>query len=85
MKRDHVSAYIHMKRDGPSPCTQLYSFWMWLPYSPPVAHVLNCLVVSCFIYRNLTLPSFKKDVFGRNDYFFSNKNNFCCHESTFFT
>ena len=28
-----------------------------------------CLMVSCFICRNLTLPSFKKGMFVRNDYF----------------
>ena len=28
-----------------------------------------CLMVSCFICRNLTLPSFKKGVFVRNGYF----------------
>ena len=28
-----------------------------------------CLVLSCFICRNLTLPSFKKGVFVRNGYF----------------
>ena len=30
-----------------------------------------CLMVSCFICRNLTLPSFKKGVFVRNGYFSS--------------
>ena len=28
-----------------------------------------CLVASCFICRNLTLPSFKRGVFVRNGYF----------------
>ena len=28
-----------------------------------------CLMVSCFICRKLSLPSFKKDVFVRNGYF----------------
>ena len=28
-----------------------------------------CLIVSCFICRNLTLSSFKKDMFVRNGYF----------------
>ena len=28
-----------------------------------------CLIVSCFICRDLTLPLFKKDVFVRNGYF----------------
>ena len=28
-----------------------------------------CLMVSCFICRNLTVPSFKKGVFVRNGYF----------------
>ena len=28
-----------------------------------------CLIVSCFIFRNLTLPSFKKGEFVRNGYF----------------
>ena len=28
-----------------------------------------CLMVSCFICRNLILPSFKKDLLVRNDYF----------------
>ena len=38
----------------------------------------SCLMVSCFIRRNLTLPSFKKSVFVRNGY------NFCCNEISFF-
>ena len=38
-----------------------------------------CLMVSCFICRNLTLPSFKKGVL-----FFSNEINFCCNEISFF-
>ena len=29
-----------------------------------------CLMVSCFICRNLTLPSFKKGLFVRNGFFF---------------
>ena len=35
------------------------------------AHLFSrfCLMVSWFICKNLTLPSFKKDVFLRNDYF----------------
>ena len=28
MKRDSVSAYVHMKRDTPSLYMQLYAFWM---------------------------------------------------------
>ena len=40
-----------------------------------------CLMVSCFIYRNLTLPSFKK---GQKWLFFSNEINFCCNEIIFF-
>ena len=38
-----------------------------------------CLMLSCFICRNLTLPSFKKGVL-----FFSNEINFCCNEISFF-
>ena len=30
-----------------------------------------CLMASCFICRNLTLPSFKRGVFARNCYFSS--------------
>ena len=42
-----------------------------------------CLIVSCFIYRNLTLPLFKKDVFIRNGFYFSKKRNFCHHKKIF--
>ena len=28
MKRDSVSAYVHIRRDTPSPCTQLYALWI---------------------------------------------------------
>ena len=28
MKRDSVCAFVHMRRDNPSHCTQLYAFWM---------------------------------------------------------
>ena len=38
-----------------------------------------CLMLSCFICRNLILPSFKKGVL-----FFSNEINFCCNEISFF-
>ena len=38
-----------------------------------------CLMLSCFICRNLTLPSFKKGLL-----FFSNEINFCCNEISFF-
>ena len=38
--------------------TSLFMFWEAF-----------CLIVYCFICRNLTLPLFKKDVFGRNGYF----------------
>ena len=44
MKRDSASAFVHMRRDIPFPCTQLYAFWMTsqspTPH-PPVAYVLN--------------------------------------------
>ena len=43
-----------------------------------------CLIVSCFIYRNLTSPLFKKDVFVRNGYFFSKEINFCRDEIGYF-
>ena len=33
-------------------------------------HVLPCFLVSCSICRDLTLPSFKKGMFVRNNYFF---------------
>ena len=40
-------------------------------YHASCAHLFSCfcLMVSCFICRNLTLPSFKKGVFFRNGYF----------------
>ena len=28
MKRDSVSAYVHIKYETPSSCTQLYAFWV---------------------------------------------------------
>ena len=43
-------------------CTYLFHFLM-------MSWRTLCLMVSCFICRNLTLPSFKKDVFVRNGYF----------------
>ena len=42
------------------------------------------LMLSCFIRRNFTLPSFKKCLFVRNDYFFYNEINFFCKEISFF-
>ena len=39
-----------------------------------------CLMVSCFICRDLNLPSFKKGLFVRNGY----EINFCCNEVSFF-
>ena len=43
MKRDSISAYIHMRRDTPSPYTQLNAFWMTPPPPPrpPVQHQLH--------------------------------------------
>ena len=41
-----------------------------------------CLIVSCFICRNLTLSLIKKDVFIRT-VIFSNKINFCRHQNYF--
>ena len=45
-----------------------------------------CLMVSCFICRNLTLPSFKnsKKVCLSEMVIFSSKINFCCDEISFF-
>ena len=43
-------------------CTYLFHFLM-------MSWRTLCLMVSCFICRNLTLPSFKKDVSVRNGYF----------------
>ena len=49
MKRNSVSAYVHMRRDTPSPCTHLHAFWITNrplpppPVHPPVAYVLNWL------------------------------------------
>ena len=34
MKTDSVSAYVHMRRDSPSPYMQLYLFWMTRPPPP---------------------------------------------------
>ena len=28
MKRESVLAYVHMRRDNPSPYMQIYAFWM---------------------------------------------------------
>ena len=41
MKRDSVSAYVHMRRDTSSSYTQLYTFWMKPPIPPPFAYALN--------------------------------------------
>ena len=43
----------------------LYVFWLRKEQSIKYF----CLIVSCFICRNLTLPLFKKDVFVRNGFF----------------
>ena len=45
-----------------------------------------CLMVSCFICRNLTLPSFKnsKKVCLSEMVIFSSEINFCCDEISFF-
>ena len=40
IKRDSLSAYVYMRSDTHSPCTQLYAFWM-TPHPPPVAYVLD--------------------------------------------
>ena len=42
-----------------------------------------CLIVSCFICRNLTLPLFRKDVFIGNGFYFSKMRNFCRHAKVF--
>ena len=44
-----------------------------------------CLMVSCFICRNLTLPSFKKGVIVRNDYFSPIRSISVVMKSAFFT
>ena len=44
-----------------------------------------CLMVSCFICRNLTLPSFKKSVFVRNGYFSPKRSISVAMKSDFFT
>ena len=45
-----------------------------------------CLMVSCFICRNLTLPKnlCQKGCVRQKRLFFSNEINFCCHEISFF-
>ena len=42
-------------------------------------------MVSCFIRRNLTLPSFKKGVFVRNAYFFPMRSISVVMKKAFFT
>ena len=39
-----------------------------------------CLMVPCFICRNLTLPSLKKGCVCQKWLFFSNEINFCCNK-----
>ena len=38
-------------------------------YTLPLSLFMFCLMFSCFICRNLTLPSFKKGLFVRYGYF----------------
>ena len=44
-----------------------------------------CLMVSCFICRNLTLPSFKNGVFVRNGYFPPMRSSSVVIKGAFFT
>ena len=44
-----------------------------------------CLIVSCFIYSNSTLPLFIKDVFVRNDYFSPTRSTLVVMNKDFFT
>ena len=37
MKRDSMSAYVHMRRYTPYPFTELYAFWM----NSPIPHELH--------------------------------------------
>ena len=60
--------------EGHPKCVQVCTGWEEYHASCVRTHLhylfsFFCLVVSCFICRNLTLPSFKKDVFVRNGYF----------------
>ena len=55
--------YVTRGMEGSKRCTEC----KWVQY----VFLCFCLVVSCFICRNLTLSSFKKDVFVRNGYFSS--------------
>ena len=50
MKRDSVSAYIHMRRDTFSPCTQLYAFWM----THPSHHQLRTYLIDGSSYNEKT-------------------------------
>ena len=72
-------AYKTKKRDGGHPkCIQLrtgrggvtpFEYVRTYTISFHVFGSIFCLIVSCFILRNSTLPFFKKDVFVRNGYF----------------
>ena len=43
-----------------------------------------CLIVSCFICRNVTLSFIKTKCVHQKRLFFSNKTNFCCREISLF-
>ena len=49
MKRNSVSAYVHMRRDTPSPCTHLYAFWITNRPLPPLpsTHQLRMYLIGC--------------------------------------
>ena len=68
--------YVIRGMEGSKMCTEC----KWVQY----LFLCSCLMMSCFICRNLTLSSFKKDVFVRNGYFSSTRSKFCYNEISFF-
>ena len=69
MKRDSVSKYVYMRREIPSPCTQLHSFWMTA--RPPTSCVRTLLIapistkkhIKIFEYRNHWNINIRKNKF----------------------
>ena len=54
MKRESVSAYVHMRRATTSPCKQLYTFWMTLPLSPTSFQLRKYVIDGTFLNQNDT-------------------------------
>ena len=70
MKRDSVSVNVHIRRDTPSPCTQLYSFWM-TPPPPPPPIPLTYLINGSFLKQK----TYKDSPTKQKANFFAKKNS----------